>query len=455
MVPAALAAPIAGTAADGPRPNRVLALAYCAFAISVGAAAAMAAIDSGYVPVALTASIGTTSVTFMRPSISVVVPGLVMSARELTAGNLLIGYGDSSAVLLGPLMAGLLIAIGGPGLVLAACATLGLLSAISAIPLVRLERPASDRHDAIRHDAIRRWRRGHRELFDGVRALRAKSGGISLLLVLAGQYVMVGGLDLTYVVLAVDVFDLSPSASGLFGAAFGVGAVIGGLASTFFVGGSRLSRWIIAAMVVMVASLFTLGGAASVVTALLLFPVLGVSRAVLDVTGRILLQRTAPQKTLASTFAILEALALICMAIGAVLVQVLVGWSGAPAALVGMGCAIALLLVVSVAPFSRVDASADAPVVAVRVLRRIPLFAPLLGPALEGVARAGTPVQRAAGDVIMHQGEPGDRYYAIATGEVDISIDGRHVRTMAPGDGFGEVALMSDGPTHRDRHRQD
>ena len=47
-----------------------------------------------------------------------------------------------------------------------------------------------------------------------------------------------------------------------------------------------------------------------------------------------------------------------------------------------------------------------------------------------------------AGTIVIRQGEIGDRYYAIADGEVRVEIDGRFVRTMARGEGFGEIALL-------------
>src|SRR5687767_12836176 len=92
------------------------------------------------------------------------------------------------------------------------------------------------------------------------------------------------------------------------------------------------------------------------------------------------------------------------------------------------------------------DDVADAPVVAIRLLRRISLLAALPGPALEGVARCGRSEHVAAGTSIIVEGEVGDRYYAIARGEVEVTIAGERIRTMNGGHGFGEIALLADHP---------
>jgi hypothetical protein len=51
-----------------------------------------------------------------------------------------------------------------------------------------------------------------------------------------------------------------------------------------------------------------------------------------------------------------------------------------------------------------------------------------------------------AGHEVFHQGDRGDRFYVIEDGEADVIGDGRLIRTMGPGDGFGEIALLRDTP---------
>ncbi len=52
--------------------------------------------------------------------------------------------------------------------------------------------------------------------------------------------------------------------------------------------------------------------------------------------------------------------------------------------------------------------------------------------------------QFAPRQVVFHQGEPGDRFYVVESGGAEVDMDGRLVRTLGPGDGFGEIALLGD-----------
>lgn len=80
------------------------------------------------------------------------------------------------------------------------------------------------------------------------------------------------------------------------------------------------------------------------------------------------------------------------------------------------------------------------------LLRRVWLFADLPDVALDPIARQLTDRTYDAGELIVRQGEPGIGFYMIAEGEVEVSQDGRPLRTLRAGDFFGELALLEETP---------
>jgi CRP-like cAMP-binding protein len=75
-----------------------------------------------------------------------------------------------------------------------------------------------------------------------------------------------------------------------------------------------------------------------------------------------------------------------------------------------------------------------------------PIFAPLPPTTIEGLARKLVPVAVTAGETVFRQGDPGDRFYVVEDGRVEIWIDGEKVADEWPGEAFGEIALLHDVP---------
>ena len=79
-------------------------------------------------------------------------------------------------------------------------------------------------------------------------------------------------------------------------------------------------------------------------------------------------------------------------------------------------------------------------------LRTLPVFRGLSTADLALVLDHGSWVSVAPGEIMIEQGEPGDAFYAIGTGQADVVRDGVMVASLGPGEYFGEVALLTDEP---------
>jgi CRP-like cAMP-binding protein len=111
---------------------------------------------------------------------------------------------------------------------------------------------------------------------------------------------------------------------------------------------------------------------------------------------------------------------------------------------IGVGLVLPASLLLAAPRLLAIDRRADVPVVELALLRSTPIFAPL-GPAeLEALARELRPVE-AEGEIVR-EGEPGELFYVVADGELEVSADSRRVRTLGRGDCFGEIALLRSVP---------
>ncbi len=118
-------------------------------------------------------------------------------------------------------------------------------------------------------------------------------------------------------------------------------------------------------------------------------------------------------------------------------------------ALAGLGVAIALVVVPALPHLRRLDDTLKAPS-GLPLLQAIPMFAPLPSPVLETLARQLTTHQVSAGSPVFLEGDVGDAFYIIESGEIRIGHGATALRTEVAGDHFGEIALLRDVPRTAD-----
>ncbi|MGH2686449.1 MAG: cyclic nucleotide-binding domain-containing protein, partial [Actinomycetota bacterium] len=83
---------------------------------------------------------------------------------------------------------------------------------------------------------------------------------------------------------------------------------------------------------------------------------------------------------------------------------------------------------------------------AIAELRSLGPFRHLNASQLSELLQHGEWVNVAPGETLIRQGEVGDAFYAIASGQVEVLVDRKVTATLGPGSYFGEVALLMDVP---------
>jgi CRP/FNR family transcriptional regulator, cyclic AMP receptor protein len=83
---------------------------------------------------------------------------------------------------------------------------------------------------------------------------------------------------------------------------------------------------------------------------------------------------------------------------------------------------------------------------AVQMLSSVPLFSGCSKKELQEIASVAKEVDHKQGAVIAREGDKGMGFFMILDGTAKVSVGGRTKRKLGPGEYFGEIALLDEGP---------
>jgi hypothetical protein len=451
MVPAAVVALLVAPLADRRSPVVVLAGGYLVQAAAM-AATAVAVLVGTPLAAYVASVLAATAMVTTRPAQSALIPSVAVTADQLTAANVVVGWLDAAGFAAAGLLAGVLISLAGVGSVFAVCAGLGIAAAllVAGLRAAALAAP-QQKKEPQKKEPQNSEEQNSEEEQEEPSALAGAGEGLRLAVrqprvrlmvaLLSAASVVAGALDLLIVILAISVLGRSQAWAGYLDFVFGAGAVLAATVSAVLIG-RRLGGPILAAALTFSAAVAGLSSGPGLAGTMALLVVAGGSDSLLDVAIRTLLQRSVPPQLIGRVFGILEGFTLAGYALGALLVPLLVHLGGARLALLGVAAVLPLAAIAGGRALFGLDAGTPVPVVEIALLRSLPLFAELPAPTIEGLAAALTPVQLPAGAVLIRQGDQGDAYYAIAAGELDALQDGQFLRRCERGEGVGEIALL-------------
>jgi MFS family permease len=373
----------------------------------------------------------------VRPAAATLMPGLARSPGELVAANMAWGTGEGLGTFAGPFLAGLLIAAGqlplAAGLVAAA-----FLGTVVIAAGLRFEHAADAAGGG-------RQQRGL-ALASGLRAVLRRPLLRWSMLGVYGQVTTRGLLNPLTVVASIELLGMGDAGVGLLSAAVGLGGLVGAVFAVSLTRSDRLVRTMCAALAYWGAPIAVIGLIANPAVGLAAMVVTGIANAVYDVAVITIFQRGSTNQERAAVFSVFEGIAGLGLVTGSLLAPVLLAAFGTRGAL---GIAGSLLPVIALLIYGRVGRTDRISVVdeeIVRLVRRVDVFAELPLTAVERLAAGMTPVGAIAGQVLVREGDPGDTFVIVASGELEVTVGGQPMDRLGPGAGFGEVALLRQSP---------
>ena len=436
LIPAALLAPFAATAGDRFPRQQVLVAAYGIQAVAMLAAAAALLSEAPAFVVYVLVAVASASVVLTRPVQGALLPHVVRHPDELTAANVVAGTIEGVAILVGPAVAGILLATANPGAVFL---LFGVLLAGSGLVMLGLRVEPGPGVVVVEEPAAR-------AVLEGIRTLRAEPAPRLVVAVVASAWILWGAVDVLSVMLAIDLLKIGDGGAGFLVSAIGAGGLIGSIGGLALVGRRRLAGPLLLGLVLWGLPLAGIGIAPQAAAAFAFIAVAGAGRAILDAAGRTLLQRVSTDDVLARILGVLEGLQMAALALGSVAAPILVLILGPQGALIVAGLIMPTIAALAWRSLRAIDTGVVVPDERLDAMRAVPMFAPLAPAVIEHLAAGATAWTAPEGTAIITEGEAGDRFHLIVAGTVDVTIGGRFVRTEGPGDFFGEIALVRDIP---------
>jgi MFS family permease len=394
------------------------------------------------------AILGTCASAFFGPAITAYLPVVVGDEADLGPANSAWGILDNLAFIIGPAVAGLLIAASGLTLAFVINAVSFAVIAVVLATLPSARRPvASGAPEPAVADA-----QAGAPVASGRAATLADSARGSwgpLALDFATSFGG-GALGVLTVLIAIEVLGAGEAAAGYLNAATGVGGVVAG----FLAGGlvaRRLDLPIVAGAAVGGIALAVLALARDLPLALVAIAFAVGALLLLDIVNVTLVMRVVPDELRGRSMGLIQTSGTIAAALGSLVGPILAAVIGVPLVLVLLGVTVAGISLLALVLTRWSGGLEPAPIDPRRLdILAASIFRTLPPARLEAAARRLEPLAVAAGDVVVEQGARADRYFLIEEGRFLVSHvapDGERedLRRMGPGEGFGQLGILGSG----------
>lgn len=412
--------------------------------------AVLVTINAPVLLIAALAILATCGSAFFYPAMGAYMPGLVTDERQLGPANSAWSSLQNLSFIIGPAVGGLLLALGGVTLAFVLNALTFIVIAVILWTLppstnVRATPPA----DSAVTPAVSAP--SGDEPANRPAPARLPLAGLGIIHVIAGF--LDSGMQVLTVILAINVLQAGEAANGYLNAAIGVGGLIGAVGSGVLVLRRSLGPPLLIGAIVFGLGLLLLGAIPVLVVALVALVVAYAGAILLDVVMTTIFQRVVPDESRGRWTGVFATVFTLAGAAGAFALPVLVVNVGAAPSLGGAGLAVIVATVAGLALIgpaaTREPSRFEATLVQVA---KLPLFVGVPSARLEAALARVREAPVSAGQVVIRQGDPADRFYMIESGSFVVTQDAAPgapssvLRRLGANDVFGEIGLLRESP---------
>lgn len=440
MVPAFFASPYGGVISERFERIHVMVSAdLLRFCTMLGLTVIAATHTAAWVAL-LVAGMNSVIATTYNPATAAMVPQL-LGEEDLAAGNALMETINNVAIIAGPAVGAIVLALGNPATVMGIDSVTFLISAA----LVSRVGARSEPTDVTRDGGP------FRQMAVGVRAIVGSSTALLLTAFTIVTTALYGVDTVLFLFVSKDRLGTGPNYGYLL-VALGVGGLIAAAFVNRLAALPRLSLVLSAGMIGYAAPTALLVVVHSPSVAFGIEICRGISTLVVDVLAMTALQRSLAPDMISRVFGVFWALVLGGLALGAFVTPFLLNATGLDTTLLLTALVVPAGVVIvypKLASLDRLNATTATDLAPrVRVFQRLDIFAGASQPMLERLAKSATELVLEPGTTVIRQGDEADALYVLTDGKVEVTarrVRGRkehHIRYMTGPSYMGEIGLL-------------
>jgi MFS family permease len=432
-----------------------------AIMLAMAALVAFGGPDGPIWPIVALAILATCFSSFFGPTIGAFLPSLVGDESRLGPANSAWASLDNLAFIIGPAIGGVLIALSGltAAFLLNAVSFVIVAAVLWQLPSTRgkaateaaTDAAAAAPSDATAPEPLSGPTAEPAAIPSSARSIAVPMAGLALLDVVASF--AFGGLSVLTVVLATTSFHAGEEATGYLNAAIGVGGLVAAVASGALMLRPSLVPPLIGGSVLLALGFAGLGAVGSIGPALVAMTVASAGSLLVEVVDATIFQRVVPDALRGRALGVIATVSTLAYAGGAFALPVLADPIGVGPVLGACGVAVVIAAVVAlIAVGPAAKRTPDPEEALLRRVASLPLFAGIAPARLEAILGRRRMRDVVAGQAILRQGDPPDRFAVIVSGRFDVTrrepggAAAVQLRTMGPDDVFGEIGLLTGVP---------